>query len=61
MDFKNYYLGEWAKHDDISCNALREYEESSFKKTARLMQHVAEKHGTTIEEMKKHWGCLENH
>lgn len=62
-DWKNVILGTWVKHDEISCNALREYDmtvDSLIGKTPyRYMEEIAVNHGTTIEEMKKHWKCIQ--
>lgn len=60
MDFKKEYLGEWITHDDNSCNALKEYDTTAdyVPNPARHMQEIADKHETTIEEMKKHWRCI---
>lgn len=58
MEFNKEFLGVWVSHDDIACQALKEYENAPFKKTYRLMNDIATNHNTTIEEMKKHWKCL---
>lgn len=63
MEFEKEYLGVWIPHDDKSCNALRKYDDtvdyiigvSPYK----YMQIIAIEHGTTIEDMKKHWRCIE--
>ena len=58
--FLKVILGEWVKHNDIPCNALREYEDTvdTVKNPYEHMYKIAKKHGTTIEEMKKHCKCM---
>lgn len=61
MEFKTYIMGEWVKHDEDSCNALREYESTAdhVKSPFKHMQQIADKYETTIDEMKKHRKCIE--
>lgn len=60
MKFERVIIGEWVGHDDISCNALREYEQTVdlVKNPYKHMKSIAEKNNTTIEDMKKHWKCI---
>lgn len=58
--FLNTILGDWVKHHDIPCNALREYEDTvdTVSNPYKHMCQIAKKHGTTIEEMKMHCKCM---
>lgn len=60
MDFERHYLGIWVTHDENACNALKEYDSGAdhVPSPLRYMEKVAERHGTTIEEMRKHWKCI---
>lgn len=60
-EWERVILGTWVEHDDISCNALREYENTvDFVKSPYIhMRHIADKHGTTILKMKEHWKCIQ--
>ena len=60
LEFKKYILGEWVKHDDDSCRALREYDNTAdfVPSPYKHMKEIAEKYGTSVEEMKKHWECI---
>lgn len=60
--FKRHYLCIWVKHDDNSCNALKEYDSLAdyVSSPYKFMQKVAKKYGTSINEMKKHRKCIKN-
>lgn len=60
-DYKMEYLDQWAVHDYVVCDALKEYECSPEKKTYKLMIEIANKHNTTTEKMKEHWRCIEQY
>jgi len=61
QQFQKEYLNVPPVHDDKACQALAEYDAMAgdAHNTAYLMRQIAEKYDTTIEEMKKHWRCLE--
>jgi hypothetical protein len=63
MNWKREILGEWIKHDDDSCNALREYDSTVDHVIGispfRYMEKIAGKYNTTIPEMKNHWECID--
>ena len=66
---RRLFIEEWKdNHDEVACKALREYDEeaqaaeSKYGRAfgySRLMAEKALKYGATIEEMKKHWRCLD--
>lgn len=60
-EWRNVILGTWIEHDEISCNALREYENTVdfVKSPYKHMQQIADEHGTTIQKMKEHWKCIQ--
>jgi len=61
MEFKNYFMGEWVKHNDNACDALKEYDSNAdyVNSPYAYMQEVAIKYSVTIVEMKEHWKCIE--
>lgn len=52
-------------HDEMACTALSEYElycrteEEAGRKPRMHMNEFAKMYHTTIENMKKHWGCVD--
>ena len=66
-DLNSLIYGEvFHPHDHVSCQALQDYETDAdfYDRTNRpvprgLMTEYALRNGTTIDEMKKHWRCIE--
>lgn len=59
--FEEEYFGMPIGHDNNACQALKEYENTADKllRPYRLMSRIAKSYNTTIEEMKKHWKCID--
>ena len=60
-EWRRVILGTWVEHDNDSCNALKEYENTVdyVKSPYKHMQQIADKYGTTIPKMKEHWRCIQ--
>lgn len=51
--------GKPVEHDIKACNALKEYDNYKGIHTSKLINSIAKKYGTTVENMKNHWICIE--
>lgn len=67
-EWRKWVFGQPVPHDEASCKALKEYDDycNSYEcqgkaapNTGGNMQRIANKYGTTIENMKQHWHCVD--